>query len=90
MAMLTALSRQGLRQRTSVHGLARATFSTWANERGIARPDVIEAALAHAEGDKTRAAYCRATFDDERRSLLQAWGDYLTREAAQVVVLRAA
>ncbi|HEY6356037.1 MAG TPA: site-specific integrase, partial [Burkholderiaceae bacterium] len=90
MAMLTALSRHGLRRRTTVHGLARATFSTWANERGIARPDVVEAALAHAEGDKTRAAYNRASFDDERRALLQAWGDYLVREAAQVVVLRAA
>ena len=90
MAMLTALSRHGLRQRTTVHGLARATFSTWANERGIARADVIEAALAHVEKDKTRAAYNRATFEDERRALLQAWGDYLTREAAQVMVLRAA
>jgi integrase len=81
MAMLTALSRLGLRSRTTVHGLARATFSTWANELGIARPDVIEAALAHAEKDKTRAAYCRASFDDERRALLQAWGDFLLNEA---------
>lgn len=90
MAMLTALSRLGLRDRTTVHGLARSTFSTWANERAIARPDVIEAALAHTEKDKTRAAYNRASFADERRALLQAWGDYLTREAAQVVALRAA
>lgn len=81
MAMLTALSRLGLRSRTTVHGLARATFSTWANELGIARPDVIEAALAHAEKDKTRAAYCRASFDDERRALLQAWGDFLLNGA---------
>lgn len=81
MAMLTALSRLGLRSRTTVHGLARATFSTWANDRAIARPDVIEAALAHAEKDKTRAAYCRASFDDERRALLQAWGEFLLCEA---------
>jgi integrase len=90
MAMLAVLSRLGLRERTTVHGLARATFSTWANERGIARPDVIEAALAHAEGDKTRAAYNRANFDDERRALLEAWAAYLGREAAPVVELRAA
>jgi integrase len=90
MTMLAVLSRLGLRERTTVHGLARATFSTWANERGIARPDVIEAALAHAEGDKTRAAYNRANFDDERRALLEAWAAYLGREAAPVVELRAA
>ncbi len=89
MAMLTALSRLGLRQRTTVHGLARSTFSTWANECAIARPDVIEAALAHTQKDKTRAAYNRASFDAERRALLQAWGDYLL-PSAQVIELRAA
>ncbi len=90
MSMLVALTRMGLRTRTTVHGLARATFSTWANERGVARPDVIEAALAHVQGDKTRAAYNRASFDDERRELLDAWGEFLNREAATVVALRAA
>ena len=90
MAMLTTLTRLGLRDRTTVHGLARATFSTWANERGIARPDVIEAALAHAQEDKTRAAYNRSRFDEERRALLTAWGDYLNRDAAPVVALRSA
>lgn len=90
MAMLSALSRLGLRSRTTVHGLARATFSTWANERAIARPDVIEAALAHVQADKTRAAYNRAGHDDERRALLQAWGDYLCQPAAMVLPLRAA
>lgn len=90
MAMLTALSRLGLRSRTTAHGLARATFSTWANERGIARPDVIEACLAHAQGDKTRAAYNRASFDDERRALLQAWGEFVARPAATVIALHAA
>lgn len=87
MAMLTTLSRLGLRARTTVHGLARATFSTWANETAAARPDVVEAALAHAEKDKTRAAYNRASFEQERRALLQAWGDFLLREPAQVIAL---
>jgi integrase len=90
MAMLVTLTRLGLRGRTTVHGLARATFSTWANERGIARPDVIEACLAHVQADKVRAAYNRATFDDERRALLQAWADYIARPAATVIALHAA
>lgn len=87
MAMLTTLDRLGYRDRTTVHGLARATFSTWANETGAARPDVIEACLAHEEGNRVRAAYNRAQFADERRALMLAWSDYLARPAALVVQL---
>jgi len=47
MAMLTVLDRMYMRERTTVHGLCRATFSPWANETAAARPDVIEACLAH-------------------------------------------
>jgi integrase len=90
MSMLSVLDRMGLRDKTTVHGLCRSTFSTWANETGAARPDVIEACLAHNERDKVRAAYCRAQFHDERRALLAAWAEYLETPAAQVVPLRAA
>jgi hypothetical protein len=75
------LERMGLwgkdaNQRVTVHGF-RATFSTWANELGIARPDVIEAALAHQEADRVRKAYNRAEFLGDRCALMNAWGDYL-------------
>jgi integrase len=83
MAMLAVLDRLGVRDQTTVHGLARATFSTWANETGAARPDVIEACLAHAEGNRVRAAYNRSQFADERRALLAAWAQYL--QGAQVI-----
>ena len=85
MAMLAVLDRLGERHRTTVHGLARATFSTWAYETAAARPDVIEACLAHREADKVKAAYNRAQFNDERRQLLAAWADYLAQPAAQVL-----
>ncbi len=88
MAMLVTLDRLGYRDRTTVHGLARATFSTWANETGAARPDVIEACLAHEEGNRVRAAYNRATFNTDRKALLQAWAEYLARPAATVVDLQ--
>jgi integrase len=81
MAMLAVLDRLGMRDRTTVHGLCRSTFSTWANETGAARPDVIEATLAHSESDKVRAAYNRAQFNDERRALLAAWAEYLSKPA---------
>lgn len=73
MAMLTVLKRMKYSERTTVHGLCRASFSTWANDLGIARPDVIEAALAHREQDKVRRSYNRAQFNVERRNLLLAW-----------------
>lgn len=91
MAMLTLLGRMGLRDRTTVHGVCRSTFSTWANETGAARPDVIEACLAHRESDKVRAAYNRAEFMSERRALLDAWAGFLSNPpASNVVPLKAA
>jgi integrase len=86
MGMLTVLKRMKVQDETTVHGLCRATFSTWANETGAARPDVIEACLAHQEGNKVRAAYNRAQFMAERRALLEAWAEYLSTPAASNVV----
>jgi len=77
MAMLTLLRRLGIASATTVHGLCRSTFSTWANETGAARPDVIEACLAHREANLVRASYNRAQFINERRALLSAWADFL-------------
>ncbi len=85
MAMLAVLDRMGERHRTTVHGLCRATFSTWAYETAAARGDVIEACLAHREADKVKAAYNRAQFNDERRALLAAWADYLAQPPAAVL-----
>ena len=77
MALLAVLGRMDARKRTTVHGLCRATFSTWANETAAARPDVIEACLAHEEANHVRASYNRAEFVKERAELLSAWAEYL-------------
>lgn len=77
MGMLMLLRRLEVADRTTVHGLCRATFSTWANETAAARPDVIEACLAHKEGDRIRAAYNRAQFAEERAALLAKWAAFL-------------
>jgi hypothetical protein len=67
--------------------VCRSTFSTWANETGAARPDVIEACLAHREANRVRAAYNRAQFNTERRKVLEAWAAYLDgREPAANVI----
>jgi integrase len=87
MALLAALDRLGVRDRTTVHGLCRATFSTWANDTEAARPDVIEACLAHREANLVRAAYNRADFNRQRQALLKAWAMYLGRPAMALVAL---
>jgi integrase len=75
MSLLMTLRRLGVKAIT-VHGF-RSTFSTWANENGAARPDVIEAALAHREENAVRRAYNRSQFLAERRALMIAWGNFL-------------
>lgn len=89
MAMLAVLDRLSVRPQTTVHGLCRATFSTWAYETAAARGDVIEACLAHREADKVKAAYNRAQFNDERRALLAAWAAYLAQPPAQMLTFEA-
>ncbi len=74
-AVLYLLHRMGFKGRMTGHGW-RSVGSTWANERGY-NPDAIERQLAHAPDDKTRAAYNRAAYLPERRSMLQAWADWL-------------
>ncbi len=49
-------------------------FSTAANESGLFRHDVIEAALAHGDEDAIRARYNRAAYEIERRKLARMVG----------------
>jgi integrase len=57
------------------HGF-RTMASTCLNEQGW-HPDLIELQLAHAERDEVRGAYNRAQRIPERRTMMQAWADYL-------------
>jgi integrase len=71
----------------TVHGF-RSTFKTWAVERMPSIPEpVSEAALAHLVPDKVERAYNRAKFLDLRRTLLDAWGRYVTGASSDVVQL---
>lgn len=73
--MVYAFGRMGYKGIATPHGM-RALASTTLNEEGF-DPDVIERQLAHAERNKVRAAYHRAQYINDRRELLQWWGDYL-------------
>ena len=59
----------------TAHGF-RSSFRDWAAEAAKARHEVAEACLAHAIKDKVVAAYLRASFKEERRSLMAGWADY--------------
>lgn len=73
--LLFALYRLGYRGRMTGHGF-RSVASTVLNEQGF-RPDVIERQLAHEEGNAVRAAYNHAEYLNERREMMEWWGQYL-------------
>lgn len=58
------------------HGF-RASFMGWAQLCSGARFEAIELSLAHTVGTSVQRAYERLDYLEERRELLQAWGDYL-------------
>lgn len=71
-----ALKRIGYKGELVSHGF-RAIGSTAMNEAGFT-PDIIEAALAHVESNKTRAAYNRSTYLEQRVELMAWWGKQIS------------
>lgn len=72
------VERLGYGDLATPHGF-RSLFSTHWNGKKKS-PDVIERCLAHAPGNKVRAAYNRYEYFDERRALLQEWADYIDEQ----------
>jgi integrase len=60
----------------TVHGTARASFKTWADEATSFKDAVSEACLAHIEGDKVKAAYARGEFEQQRAALMEMWSQH--------------
>ena len=74
--VLAALRRMGYtKEEMSGHGF-RAMASTVLHEQGW-KSDIIERQLAHTERNSIKAAYNYAQHLPERRSMMQAWADYL-------------
>ncbi|MDE2309983.1 MAG: tyrosine-type recombinase/integrase [Betaproteobacteria bacterium] len=71
-----AIKRAGYAGRMCGHGF-RSVASTYLNELGTIRPDVIEAQLAHADKNAVRAAYNRADYMEYRKAMMQFWADTL-------------
>lgn len=74
MTFTTALRR--LEYKFTVHGF-RSSFRDWCAEQANYPSDICEAALAHANPDKTAAAYFRSDLFEKRRELMNEWSNYL-------------
>lgn len=60
----------------TVHGF-RSAFRDWVSEETNHPGDVAEAALAHAIGNKTEAAYRRGNLLEKRRIMMAEWAAYV-------------
>lgn len=70
-----AFRDQGYQGKATPHGM-RATASTILNENRF-KPDVIERQLAHCERNKVRASYNHAQYFQERREMMNWWGNFV-------------
>ena len=65
----------GYKYKLVAHGL-RALASTALNEQGF-DPNIIGAALADVDTNSVRRAYNRATYLEQRRIMLDWWGNFV-------------
>lgn len=68
-----ALKRIGYGGKLIAHGL-RSIASTAMNEIKFSS-DMIEAVLAHCDKNEVRKAYNRSTYLEQRRTLMDWWGE---------------
>ncbi|RFC32900.1 MAG: Integrase [Candidatus Nitrotoga sp. SPKER] len=76
--VLKVIERIGYKGRMTGHGF-RSIASTFLNNLGTIRPDMIEAQLAHGDKDQVRAAYNRADYIEYRKAMMQFWADTLDK-----------
>ena len=87
---LSGMSMEMLLRRTKTEGVTvhgfRSSFRDWAGDTTSFPREVAEAALAHAIGDETEAAYRRSDALSKRRKLMDAWAAYCEPKASSNVV----
>ena len=74
--VLKVIERIGYKGRMTGHGF-RTIASTYLNNLGTIRPDMIEVQLAHGDKNQVRAAYNRADYMEYRTAMMQFWADTL-------------
>jgi integrase len=61
-----------------VHGM-HSTFRNWGRERTEFRPELLELALAHTVGNAVERAYARDDGLEQRRTIMIAWAEFLSK-----------
>jgi len=74
MTMTALMDRRGMKERP--HGF-RTSLRVWLAEATNAPHDVAEMCISHMVGSKTVQAYKRTDFLEQRRALMERWGDFL-------------
>ena len=75
MALTKILRDTGLAEKSTIHGM-RSSFRDWCAECGAPR-ELAEAALAHSVGG-VEGSYFRSDLFEQRRSIMEAWGTFVT------------
>jgi len=81
-------NKLNMKGRLVAHGL-RSLASTALNEQKF-NPDAIEVALSHVDRNKIRRAYNHAQYLEERKIMMQWWGDFVEQASQGNVSLSAA
>lgn len=74
---LNARDALGYGDRCTPHGL-RSSFRDWAAETTRFSSEVVERALAHTIKSKAEAAYRRGDLLAKRKTLMDAWSEYIS------------
>lgn len=78
-----AIRRIGYKGELTAHGL-RSIASTYLNEKFIdINIEIIEACLSHQSKNKVRNAYNRSTYLEQRKPLMNDWGNFVEMCAKQ-------
>lgn len=83
--VLNYLKRLGYKGRMTGHGF-RSLAASICTEKLKINPVAIDRQLSHQEADKTKAAYFRAEFMEERIELMQTWSDYIEKVTPKVEI----
>jgi integrase len=70
------------------HGF-RTSFRTWTQEKTHYPNEVAEAALAHSFKDSAESAYARSDLLEKRAEMMEAWAQFISKDASEIVQIRA-
>jgi integrase len=79
-AMYELLARMGIEKGEATNHGMRSAFADWCADNKVCDDRVVDAALAHRKKGKTKRAYERTDFLEDRQKVMERWGCYLMFE----------